>query len=133
MATPVRSVMLGLMLMWMMPSALICGVTLSTTPSVSDCGVTVDCTICPLCGSICVVVTKNTSCVPMRMTAGSLFIAVMRGLESTLTLPCAANAFSSAVKSPTLSASVKPPRRRRRERLRRRRVVGQAAEAPRAS
>ena len=34
MAVPVFSVMLGLMLKWMIPSALICGVTLSVTPSV---------------------------------------------------------------------------------------------------
>ena len=52
---------------------------------------------------------KNTSCVPIRMIAGSLFIAVTRGLESTFTLPCVANALSSALKSPTFNASVKPP------------------------
>ena len=82
------------MLRWMMPSAPICGVTLSTTPSVIDCGVTIVCSTWPVVASTCDVVTKNTSCVPTRITAGSLFIAMTRGLAITLTLPWLANASS---------------------------------------
>ncbi len=55
------------------------------------------------------VVTKKTSCVPMRMIAGWLFIAVTRGLDSTLTLPCVAKALSRPLKSPTFNDIVKPP------------------------
>ncbi len=40
-ACPVRSVRLGVMLMLIIPSLAICGVTLSTIPSVIACGSTV--------------------------------------------------------------------------------------------
>jgi hypothetical protein len=75
------------MLMLIIPSPEICGVTLSTTPSVIDCGSTVVCRMRPVTASLCVVVLKNTSCVPTRMIAGSLFSAFTVGLAITFTVP----------------------------------------------
>ena len=63
----------------------------------------------PVVASTCDVVLKNTSCVPTRMMAGSLFSAFTRGLATTFTLPCVANAFSSPVKSLMFSAAVNVP------------------------
>ena len=98
-ACPVRSVRLGGMLMLIMPSLAICGVTLSTTPSVIACGSIVVWRIRPVKASVRVVVLKNTSCVPTRTTTGSLFSALTVGLAITFTLPWLANALSSPVKS----------------------------------
>ena len=107
-AWPVRSVRLGVMLMLIIPSLAICGVTLSTTPSVIACGSTVVWRIRPDTASVWVVVLKNTSCVPTRIMAGSLLSAFTVGLAITLTVPWLANALSRPVKSlmrrPTVNA-----------------------------
>ncbi len=87
------------MLMLIIPSLEICGVTLRTTPSVIACGSTVVCRIRPVAASVCVVVLKNTSWVPTRMITGSLFSAFTVGLAITLTVPWLASAVSSPVKS----------------------------------
>ncbi len=108
-AWPVRSVRLGLMLRLIMPSPEICGVTLSTTPSVIACGSTVVCRIRPVATSTCEVVLKKTSWVPTRMIAGSLFSAFTCGVATTFTRPCVANAFNSPVKSLMFNAAVNVP------------------------
>ena len=53
----------------------------------------------PVSASVCVVVLKNTSWVPTRMNAGSLFSAFTVGLAITFTLPWLANARQEPAKS----------------------------------